>query len=180
MKYNTLLKNIDLNNISSKKIEALPLAVSTKYAGRSIKNYLLQEEAGKRYDQVSINQAQTLNEASQSKKSKYVYCISLSNIVKQIDEYHAGPLHIKIDVDGSEEDVCQSLFDQKLINRVSSLQIKLNFSLASHEQLAKKLTSAGYYYSMDQLNRSIKNTGPFKGLRKLFLEDLSITAAQLI
>ena len=46
--------------------------------------------------------------------SRTVYCVSLSSIVRQAATNHNGPIHIKVDVDGIEEDVCQSLFDSKL------------------------------------------------------------------
>ena len=139
LNFNMLLKNMELNDISSNEIEALPLAVSTKHAGRSRKIYLTREEAGESCHQIGKNQDHLLNENPIPRKSRSVYCVSLSSVVKQIDEYHNGPLHIKIDVNGIEEDVCQSLFDDKLINRISSLQIKLNYGLASHNLLVKKL-----------------------------------------
>ena len=167
LNFNMLLKNMELNNISSNEIEALPLAVSTKHAGRSTKIYLTREEAGESCHQIGKNQDHLLNENPIPRKSRSVYCVSLSSVVKQIDEYHNGPLHIKIDVNGIEEDVCQSLFDDKLINRISSLQIELNYSLASHKQLVKKLASAGYYYSKDQANRSIRKFGDFKGFAEV-------------
>ena len=97
LNFNMLLKNMELNNISSDEIEALPLAVSTKHAGRSTKIYLTREEAGESCHQIGENQDHLLNENSIPRKSRSVYCVSLSSVVKQIDEYQWA-LHIKIDV----------------------------------------------------------------------------------
>ena len=70
LNFNMLLKNMDLNNISSNKIEALPLAVSTKHAGRSKKIYLTHEEAGEICHQIGKNQDHLLNENSIPKTLK--------------------------------------------------------------------------------------------------------------
>ena len=166
--YSMLLKNIDLNKIPCEKVEALPLAVSTEYANKFTRIYLTSEKVGEGCHQVGKNQNHLLEEInSKDRKFRSIYCVSLASIVRQVNESHKGPIHIKIDVDGIEEDVCQSLFDEKLINRVSSLQIELNSDLPSHKNLISKLASAGYYYSHKQVEKSVRKSGIFKNFAEI-------------
>ena len=72
LNFNMLLKNMELNDISSNEIEALPLAVSTKHAGRSTKIYLTREEAGESCHQIGNNQDHLLNENSIPRKTRSV------------------------------------------------------------------------------------------------------------
>ena len=114
--YNMLLNNLDINNLGSDKVEALPLAISTKHANASAKIYLTIDQVGASCHQVGESQNHLLQSIDCSqKKSRSVYCISLASVVDNVNQYHDGPIHIKIDVDGIEDDVCQSLFDEKLI-----------------------------------------------------------------
>jgi len=162
--YNMLLNNLDINNLGSDKVEALPLAISTKHANASAKIYLTIDQVGASCHQVGESQNHLLQSIDCSqKKSRSVYCISLASVVDNVNQYHDGPIHIKIDVDGIEDDVCQSLFDEKLITRVSSFQIELNPNLNAHANLIKKLDAVGFYFSKEQVKRSERKTGDFKG-----------------
>ena len=163
LNYTMLLKNIELNKLTNDQVEALPLAISTEFANQSTKLYLTTENVGDSCHQVGRNQNHLLEKISLgTRKSRSIYCVSLASIVKQATEYHKGPIHIKIDVDGIEEDVCQSLFNEKLINRISSLQIELNSKIQAHDRLIKKLARSGYFYSEEQVNKSRRKSGNFK------------------
>ena len=180
--YNMLLSNLDLNGLTSEKVEALPLAVSTKHANTSTNIYLAVDEVGASCHQVGKSQNYLLQAVDQSqKKSRSVYCISLASIVNRINCFHSGPIHIKIDVDGIEDDVCQSLFDEKLITRVSSFQIELNPSLKEHVNLIKKLEASGYYYSKEQVAKAERKTGSFKGFAEyIFKRAIPTEALKLL
>ena len=144
------------------------LAISTKFAHKSTKIYLTSDDVGASCHQVGRSQNHLLEAINPSKrKSRSVYCIPLSEIVQQIDEYHSGPIHIKIDVDGIEEDVCQSLFDNKVINRIASLQIELNQAIASQQRLIDRLASSGYFFSDDQVEKSRRKSGKFQGFAEI-------------
>ena len=166
--YNMLLSNLDVNQISNEKVEALPLAISTQHADSFTKIYLTEDVAGASCHQVGRNQDHLLREQSNvDRKSRSVYCISLASIVEQASANHDGPIHIKIDVDGIEDDVCQSLFDTRLINRISSLQIELNPKIAQHERLIKKLNNAGFAFCESQVESSRRKSGNFEGFAEI-------------
>ena len=166
--YSMLLNNLQLNQIESDKVEALPLAVSTEFANSSTKIYLTVDRPGESCHQVGKSQNYLLQKIEPNKrKTRSVYCVSLASIVQNITTYHDGPIHIKIDVDGIEEDVCQSLFDEKSIHRISSLQIELNPSLDSHQSLIQRLASVGYFYSEEQVKKSQRTSGNFKGFAEI-------------
>lgn len=166
--YQILLKNIEANKISNDMIEALPLAVSTEFANTITKIFLTIDEAGHGCHQVGRNQNHLLEKTNDTnRKSRSVYCISLSTLITQVTSSHTGPIHIKIDVDGIEEDVCQSLFEDRAINRISSLQVELNPSLKNHSNVIQSLAMAGFYYSESQYQRSVRKSGPFKGFAEI-------------
>lgn len=166
--YNMLLDNLKLNDLNDDKVEALPIGISTNYQNQITKIYITSDVAGASCHQVGRNQNHLLEDTSKNERiSKSIYCVSLSSIVKQITTYHDGPIHIKIDVDGIEEDVCQSLFDDKTISRIATLQIELNSSLKSHAELINRLSTVGFEYSKEQVNRSIRKSGGFKGFAEI-------------
>ena len=80
--YNMLINNIELNNIPSDKVEALPVAVSTKHANLSTKLYISGDFAGSSCHQVGISQDFKLNPVDSSgRKTRDIYCISLASIL---------------------------------------------------------------------------------------------------
>lgn len=176
--YNMLLDNLKLNNIDSNKVEALPLGVSTEYQNQITKIYLTSDITGASCHQVGRNQNHLLQATNNNKRiTKSIYCVSLSSIVKQIGTYHDGPIHIKIDVDGIEEDVCQSLFEEKTISRIATLQIELNSSMKSHAELINQLSKAGFGYSENQVSKSLRKSGDFKGFAEIvFRRKVSLRA----
>ena len=157
--YLMLIKNLELNNIPAEKVEALPLAVSTEYAG------IMAKFCPKAKALVNSFHTDTNNfndpsrgKALSDKKSRSVYCVSLAQIINQISTRHNGPIHVKINTNGSEEDACQSLFNEKIITRISSLQIEISDKIASHQRLIKRLETAGFYYSRELLNVNRKRS----------------------
>ena len=180
--YNMLLSNLDLNQISNDVVEALPLAVSTEYAETFTKIFLSQDIQGGSCHQVGRNQDYLLRKTTISnRKSRSVYCISLASIVSQAATNHSGPIHIKVDVDGIEEDVCQSLFDSKMINRISSLQVELNPKIPHHTSLIEKLCQAGFSFSEKQVELSKRKSGLFEGFAEIvFKRNISLDVVKVL
>ena len=160
--YNELVKNIEINNISD-KVDALPLAISTEFADSFTHIYLTQDEPGMSCHQVGRNQDYKLQSLPIMRKKRSVYCIPLSSVVfNAYQDYPSSPIHIKIDVDGIEEDVCQSLFESGALNLISSIQVELNPSIAQHNNLIKRLHMHGFSYSKVQVSIASRKSGAFK------------------
>ena len=161
--YNMLLDNLAVNNISPEKCEALPLAVSTQFKNQFTRLYLTKDEVGASCHQVGNNQDFKLRALSGERQYRNVFCASLSRIVDQASRDHHGPIHVKVDVDGIESDVCQSLFDDGIISRISSLQIELNDAIDEHHDLIELLNCVGFYFDDAQVQRARRQNGDFKG-----------------
>ncbi|WP_155728018.1 FkbM family methyltransferase [Prochlorococcus marinus] len=160
--YTELIKNIEINQLTD-KVTALPVAISTSLAGSHSHIFLTKDEPGMSCHQVGVNQDYKLNPINEERTKRSVYCISLESIINNFNIPDDAPLHIKIDVDGIEEDVCESLFIDKAIERVSSLQIELNPSITSHHALINKLHIHGFSFLQSQVNKAIRKEGSFKG-----------------
>ncbi len=161
--YRELIRNVELNGVD-KVVDALPLAVSTEFANCVSSLYLTSDEPGSSCHQVGRNQNYLLNPTNEERKRRSIYCISLSSIVtKAHDENPTSPLHIKVDVDGIEEDVCQSLFDSKALNYVNTLQVELNPAIPQHGSLINKLQDHGFSYSKAQVAKAARKSGNFEG-----------------
>lgn len=161
--YNMLLSNLSANNISPQKCEALPLAVSTRFKNQFTKLYLTKDEVGASCHQVGRNQDFKLRALDGERQYRNIFCTSLAQIVEQASIEHEGPIHIKVDVDGIESDVCQSLFDDGIISKVSSLQIELNDSIDEHHELIELLACVGFYFDDRQVQRARRQSGNFIG-----------------
>jgi FkbM family methyltransferase len=74
------------------------------------------------------------------------------------------PDHIKIDVDGIEHKVLAGCRTVLANPAVKSVLVEINTNLAEHRALIAQLGSAGFSYSMDQVNRYIRKQGAFKGV----------------
>ncbi len=158
-----LIKNIDLNAVEE-NLQALPLAISTEFANSPSCLYLVEDEPGMSCHQIGRNQDFKLEPVDYQRKKRSTYCISLSSIVfKVFEENPVSPIHIKVDVDGIEEDVCQSLFDSHALNHVNSLQIELNPSIRQHKHLIQRLYFHGFSYSKAQVAKACRPGGTFKG-----------------
>ena len=159
-----LLKNIKVNKIASEKIEAVLLGISTKYADKLNKLYLTKDEVGRSCHQLGANVDHMLRPINnENRPFKTAYSISLSQLIKASSIPDDVPLHIKIDVDGIECDVCDSLFISGLINRLSSIQVELNpINLPEHNELKNRFINNNFTYSEDQVERMReKKDGPF-------------------
>lgn len=161
--YNMLLDNLAANNISLEKCEALPLAISTQFKNQFTRLYLTKDEVGASCHQVGNNQDFKLRPLDGDRQYRNIYCASLAQIVEQTSRDHDGPIHVKVDVDGIEADVCRSLFDDGMISRVSSFQIELNDSIDEHCELIELLNCVGFYFDDDQVKRARRQSGDFKG-----------------
>lgn len=161
--YNMLLRNLALNNVSSEQCEALPLAISTVHKNEFTRLYLAKDEVGSSCHQVGKNQDFKLRTIEKERKYRNVFCSTLSQILEQVAADHRAPIHVKIDVDGIEADVCQSLFDDSLFAKISSLQIELNPSLPEHNSLISALRCVGFDYDPDQVEQACRKQGVFQG-----------------
>lgn len=161
--YNMLLENLRLNKIDCSTCEAIPAAVSTKYANAYTKLYLTEDRAGASCHQLGRNQDFKLRKLDQERPYRTVSCISLSKIISQSTKDFDGRLNIKIDVDGIEPDVCESIFEDKTYVRVSTLQIELNPDIDLHKALIENLISLGFMYDKQQVERATRKRGAFKG-----------------
>ncbi len=163
LNYLELLRNIDINKVDSKSITTLPIAISSKHANQITDIYITQEMVGSSCNQVGENKNFKLKPYQAERKTRSVYCLSLEHILKISSIPSSCPLHIKIDVDGIEGDVCSSLFTSGLIHRLSSMQVELNSEIKEHRNLIASLLSSGFIFSQDQVNKAIRKQGIFKG-----------------
>ena len=109
--------------------------------------------------QIVNNQDTLLNPLQKDRPSTYAYCRSLKSIIQS----HKKPgqeINIKIDVDGIEADVCESLFEDKLLTSISSMQIELAPDLIKeHRGLINKLDEKGFIFDPAKTERSRRKTG---------------------
>ena len=161
--YAELLENIKVNKIGAEKIEAVLLGISTKYADKLNKLYLSKDEVGVSCHQLGANVDHMLRPINnENRPFKTAYSISLSQLIKASSIPDNVPLHIKIDVDGIECDVCESLFISGLINRLSSIQVELNpIDMPDHNELKNRFINNNFTYSEDQVERMREKKGPY-------------------
>ncbi len=172
--YAELLENLDINLIDDEKVIALPLAISTEFSDQSTKLFLSEEKAGSSCHQLGKNQDHMLKRIQFNRKSRSVYSISLEQLICDSCVPNDVPLHIKVDVDGIENDVCQSLFSSSLIHRLSSIQIELNKDIEKHFELISKLELAGFFYSKVQVEKATRKQGPYSGFAEyIFIPSFS-------
>lgn len=72
------------------------------------------------------------------------------------------PQHIKIDVDGIEYLVVQGMMHT--LAQTKSMLIEINQNLPEHQELVQLLVSQGFSYDSDQVKRSERTHGAFKGV----------------
>jgi FkbM family methyltransferase len=75
------------------------------------------------------------------------------------------PTHIKIDVDGIENLVVSGL--GRALNSVQSLLIEVNQELKEHQDMINFLTQQGFNYDIQQVKRSERTQGPFRGVAEI-------------
>ena len=160
--YSELLKNIAINKIQN-KIEAYLLGISTKYSEKLTKLYLVGENVGSSCHQLGSNTNHMLQPLGIERPIRSIYSISLAKLIIASSIPSDIPLHIKVDVDGIEADVCESLFSSGLINRISSILVELNpIDLKQHKQLLNKFLTHGFIFSEDQVQKRKVKEGPFR------------------
>jgi FkbM family methyltransferase len=74
------------------------------------------------------------------------------------------PTHIKIDVDGIEPKVVAGARKTLENEAVRSALIELNLNLADHRELVRELDGLGFRCDPAQVERSMRQDGPFKGV----------------
>lgn len=72
------------------------------------------------------------------------------------------PTHIKIDVDGLEDNVVLGAVNT--LTNVKSLLIEVNVKLPGHVRMIKLLDAMGFIYDQDQVNAALRKSGPFMGI----------------
>ncbi len=161
--YAELLKNIQINKINPEKIDAVLLGISTKHANKLNKLYLTKDEIGSSCHQLGENRDFMLRPLKTDRPTKSVYSISLAQLIQGSSIPNNVPLHIKVDVDGIECDVCESLFTSGLIKRLSSIQVELNpINIIEHNELKNRFINNNFTYSEDQVERMREKDGTFK------------------
>ena len=83
-------------------------------------------------------------------------CICCIGIYTRRADLSRGSIHIRIDVDGAEKDVCDSLFEEHLIWQISSLHIELNQAINQHRVLIEKLCQAGFGFDTQQVDKVLR------------------------
>jgi FkbM family methyltransferase len=74
------------------------------------------------------------------------------------------PAHVKIDVDGLEHKVIAGARTTLADRRVRSVLIEINTALEEHWEVVDALLALGFDYSRDQVARSVRAEGGFKGV----------------
>ena len=161
--FTELVNNIELNNLDESRIEAIPIAISSEFAETITQIYLTSDQPGMSCHQVGRNQDFKLSPIKKKRKHRSVYCVSLADFIQNLPINDSDKLHLKIDVDGIETDVCESLFKNNYIHRISSLQIELNPEIETHKDLINRLHSYGFSFLHSQVRRAVRKSGSFKG-----------------
>ena len=161
--FTELVNNIELNNLDESRIEAIPIAISSEFAETITQIYLTSDQPGMSCHQVGRNQDFKLSPIKKTRKHRSVYCVSLADFIQNLPINDSDKLHLKIDVDGIETDVCESLFKKNYIHRISSLQIELNPEIETHKDLINRLHSYGFSFLHSQVRRAVRKSGSFKG-----------------
>jgi FkbM family methyltransferase len=74
------------------------------------------------------------------------------------------PTHVKIDVDGLEHKVIAGARSTLTDRRVRSVLIEINTALEEHWEIVDTLLALGFDYGRDQVARSVRAQGDFKGV----------------
>lgn len=96
---------------------------------------------------------------------------SLDDFIKQSGESaESVPNAIKLDVDGFEHLVIRGSIDTLTNPEVKTLCIEINYNLSEHRDMIKQLESLGYYCCEEQVERSMRREGAFKGCAEVILD----------
>ena len=74
------------------------------------------------------------------------------------------PDHVKIDVDGIEPQVVAGAAETLRDRRVKSVLIEINTNAEEHWGIVDAMVAVGFDYSQDEVDRSQRRDGPFKGV----------------
>jgi FkbM family methyltransferase len=74
------------------------------------------------------------------------------------------PTHVKLDVDGLESKVIAGASTTLADPAVCSLLVEINTGLDEHWEIIDAMLALGFDYSQEQVDRSQRKDGPFKGV----------------
>ena len=80
------------------------------------------------------------------------------------------PDHIKVDVDGFEHKVIYGAKNLLLKSQLKSICIELNTNLPEHNEIISHLNLIGFFCMSSQVNKSMRQTGPFKGCSEFIFQ----------
>lgn len=140
--YALLQRNILLNDIDA---VAYCAAISNKH--RIDKLYLSQVVTGGSCHSFADAQGKKISQG----------CIAL-----RLDDLDLKADHIKIDVDGFENFVVAGA-EKLLSNGVKSVLMEVNTNIEEHLAMVKKMSDMGFVYETEQVQKSIRKDGAFKG-----------------
>jgi FkbM family methyltransferase len=153
-----LNRNIFANRLGD-RVTALPLAVSDTLGLDRL--YLSEFVPGSSYH----NFGEALNHERQPFASPFAQgCIAASLDFLVAQGWLPVPNHIKIDVDGIEPKVIAGAQQTIADLRLKSLLIEINGNLDAHWGIVDSLLDAGFDYSRDQVEKSVRKDGPFQGV----------------
>jgi FkbM family methyltransferase len=154
--YSTLNQNIFINELSN-DVKAFPLALSDKIGIGDLN--LTEFKPGSschQFDTMQNFKGEKLNSLySQGSFSLTLDYLVENNFIKQPD-------HVKIDVDGIEPKVVSGAL--KTLSKCKSVLIEVNPNLSEHRKMVSLMALIGFKYNADQVERSSRKEGPFKGV----------------
>jgi FkbM family methyltransferase len=157
--YSIFLKNIVLNNLSS-RVTAFGLAISNNIM---IDRLFLSEflwDGGQSCHSFGERVGPNLEE----RHSKVVQgCVSwtLDDLIEK--KYVPIPRFIKIDVDGFEHRVIDGAKKTLENKKVESICIEINPKIKEHAEIVPLMRDLGFEYDRQQVSKSERITGPFVG-----------------
>ncbi|MBF0479335.1 MAG: FkbM family methyltransferase [Candidatus Omnitrophica bacterium] len=134
--YALLNKNIFLNQCAD-SVTALNIALAREETLGYL--YMPSFEAGAALNQFN----QQIDEQGKTFSPVYKQGMISMTLDNFVNRYQLTPDHIKIDVDGIEEDIIQGAAQVLKNTRLKSLLVEINESLAGHQALIKKIEDSG-------------------------------------
>jgi len=153
-----LNRNIWVNGLGG-QVTALPLAIADRVGLDKL--YLSEFVAG--------GSCHNFGEAVDFREQPLAAAFTQGSFAATLDHLLAQgwlpvPHHIKIDVDGIEPKVIAGARQTLANPRLKSLLIEINSNLETHWAIVDALLDAGFDYSREQVEESMRKEGPFQGV----------------
>lgn len=154
--YAVLNYNINLNRLD-KKIKAYCLSISDNVSlGNLMLTNMIPGQSCHQFNRtLSFSNKPTEFAFAQGSLSVTIDWLIENKMIPQ-------PSHIKIDVDGIEDQVIYGA--GKTLENTQSLLVEVNKNLPEHVKMVEFLQSKGFIYDADQVQRSERTEGTFKGV----------------